>query len=143
MPKPTSINVLLGFDFGMKNLGVAVGQRITATASPLATLRAKDGIPNWDEIAALISHWHAEAIIVGIPINMDGTDQPITHAARRFARRLHNRFHLPVYEMDERLTTVEAKHQIASQDQPHQLDSQPIDSYAAKLILEDWLKQNR
>lgn len=126
----------LGFDFGMRRIGVAVGQSITLTAQALNTLKAVDGIPNWELIAKLIKTWNPVALIVGIPLNMDGTEQSITNNARRFANRLNAKFKLPVHPVDERLTTVEAKalflDKITSEIQ--------IDSYAAKLILESWLR---
>lgn len=124
---------LMSFDFGMKRIGIALGQTVTQTANPLTSINAKDGIPNWDEIANLIQEWEVDALVVGIPYNMDGTMQTITFAALKFARRLHNRFHLRVYTVDERLTTVEARR--------HLQKSTQVDSYAAKLILESWLKQ--
>jgi putative Holliday junction resolvase len=130
---------LLGFDFGMKHIGVAVGQTVTKTATPLTSLKAKDGIPDWDEIAKLIATWGAQALVIGIPLNMDGTEQLITAAAKKFGNRLHARFNLPVHRVDERLTTVEAKQQLFDADGYRALDKTSIDSYAAKLILESWL----
>lgn len=137
-----SNKTVLGFDFGMKHIGVAVGQTITRTATPLTSLKAIDGIPNWDEIAKLISTWGAKALIVGIPLNMDGTDQPITAAAKKFSNRLHARYKLPVHPVDERLTTVEAKQQIFEAAGYRALDKNAIDSYSAKIILESWLRDH-
>ncbi len=138
MPKSASIDVVLGFDFGMRRIGVAVGQLITHTANPLEILAADNGTPNWEAIQQLIDTWHVDAIVVGIPLNMDGTEQNITLSARQFAKQLANQFHLPVYEVDERLTTKEAKRQLHEQGVKN-LDLKYIDSYAAKLILESWL----
>jgi putative Holliday junction resolvase len=131
---------VLGFDFGMKHIGVAVGQTITRTANPLTSLKATDGIPNWDEIAKLISTWGAKALVVGIPLNMDGSDQPITAAAKKFSNRLNAHYKLPVHPVDERLTTVEAKQQLFDTEGYRALDKKSIDSYSAKLILESWLR---
>jgi len=128
MPKHTT---LLGLDFGMRKMGAAVGQMITRTANPVATLKAQDGVPNWNDIQKLINVWEIDAIVVGIPLNMDGSKQPLTFAAQRFANKLEARFRLPVYRADERLTTIEAKR--------HQKTD--VDSYAAKLILEQWLHE--
>src|SRR6185437_5451854 len=97
--------IVLGFDFGMKYIGVAVGQSITYSASPLTTLLAKDGIPAWQEVEQLLEKWRPQDLIVGVPLNMDGTQQLLTFCARRFIKRLHARFKLPVYEVDERLTS--------------------------------------
>ena len=128
MPKHIT---LLGVDFGLRKIGVAVGQMITRTANPVATLKAQDGIPNWDHIQELINVWEIDGIVVGIPLNMDGSKQMLTFAAQRFANKIEARFRLPVYRVDERLTTVEAKR--------HQQTE--VDSYAAKLILEQWLHE--
>lgn len=130
----------LGFDFGMKHIGVAVGQTITCTANPLTSLKAINGIPKWDEIAKIITTWNARALVIGIPLNMDGTEQPITAAAKKFGNRLEAQFKLPVHRVDERLTTVEAKQQLFDSSGYKALDKTSIDSYSAKLILESWLQ---
>ncbi len=134
-------SVLLGFDFGMKRIGVAVGQTITKTASPLDTLQAKDGNPDWKLINKLIEKWRITAFVVGIPLNMDGTEQTITKAAKKFANRLQGRFNMPVYFVDERLSTVEARTLVFEQGGYKALQDKQIDSIAAVIILEDWLKQ--
>jgi putative Holliday junction resolvase len=130
-------NVFLGFDFGMKRIGVAIGQKITRSANPLITLAAKDGIPNWDEIQSLIDEWHVDGLVVGIPYNMDGTEQLVSFAARKFANRLTAKFGLPVFLMDERLTTIEAKRIIHEDKIPRE----KLDQYAAKIILENYLNK--
>lgn len=131
MPK-----VLLGFDFGMKRIGVAVGQMVTRSANPLITIHAKDGIPNWDDIKSLILEWNVDTLVVGIPYNMDGSEQLMTYASRKFANRLKTKFALPVFLIDERLTTIEAKHML------HEFKikaPEKIDQYAAKIILENYM----
>lgn len=130
---------ILGFDFGTFSIGVAVGQRITGTASPLAALRAKDGQPNWDEVSKLINTWQPKELVVGLPLNMDGSEQPLTDMARKFANRLHGRFGLPVHLQDERLTTVAAKESLFSRGGFKNLQKDKVDSAAAQLILEDYL----
>jgi putative Holliday junction resolvase len=130
---------ILGFDFGTFSIGVAVGQRITGTASPLAALRAKDGQPNWDEVGKLINTWQPKELVVGLPLNMDGSDQPLTDMARKFANRLHGRFGLPVHLQDERLTTVAAKESLFARGGFKSLQKDKVDSAAAQLILEDYL----
>lgn len=133
---PDNVTVL-AFDFGMKRIGVAVGQTAIGVANPLDVIKARDGIPNWDTLKQLIETWQPQQLIVGHPINMDGSDQQVTHAARRFAGRLGHRYNLPVTQVDERMTTVAAR-DWAFQDRNRQ---QSIDSIAAKLILEDWFAQ--
>ncbi len=130
MPKLT----IIGFDFGMKRIGVAVGQHITKTASPLKIIKAVDGVPNWQEIETIISDWHASELVVGIPLNMDGSEQQLTRCANRFANKLADKFNLAVHRIDERLTTVEAK-KLATKNEA-------VDALAAKLIVESWLNQN-
>src|SRR5690606_35895115 len=100
---------VIGFDFGTHSIGVAVGQSLTGTATPLNALKAKDGQPNWELVATLFTQWQPDIIVVGLPLNMDGTEQPLTELARKFANRLHGRFGVQVVLQDERLTTVAAK----------------------------------
>ena len=128
---------LIAFDFGMRRIGVAVGQTITASATPQPFLLAKAGKPRWESIAELIKKWSVTALVVGLPRNMDGTEQSITTSARQFADHLKSRFQLPVYLVDERLTTKTAKSALAERGK---LSKAVVDSYAAKLILEDWLR---
>ena len=137
-----SIDVLLGFDFGMKRIGVAVGQTVTKTARPLETIRAEQGVPTWNTIAKLIRTWQPQALIVGIPLNMDGTEQPITRAARQFEKELQKRFALPVFGIDERLTTKDARERLFIQGGYKALQNGQVDSLAAQLILETWLNQH-
>ena len=100
---------LLAFDFGTKSIGVAVGQRITGTARPLTALKANDGTPDWNLIERLLKEWQPDDVIVGLPLNMDGTEQPLTARARKFANKIHGRFGVSVKLHDERLSTVEAR----------------------------------
>lgn len=132
--------IFIGFDFGTKNIGVAVGQEITGTASPQHSLDAKNGEPNWQEVDALIKSWEPAALVVGIPFRMDGSEQHTTHAARHFSKQLQQRYALPVHHVDERLTTKEARHQLHEQGGYAKIASSNIDSLAAKLILEQWMK---
>ncbi len=141
MPKSNSggRRRILAFDFGTKRIGVAVGQEITGTASTLAALPAKDGIPDWAELAKLIAQWQPDAFLVGNPLNMDGSKSEMAIRARKFCNRLHGRFHKPSFSMDERLSTFEAKSQIMTFDS-RQGQNISIDSMAAKLILESWFR---
>jgi putative Holliday junction resolvase len=133
--------VLLGFDFGMKRIGYAVGQTVTQTARPLGVLKAELGTPQWEAVAALVKTWHPDAFVVGIPLNMDGTEQLLTQKARHFADTLQQRFKLPVYGMDERLTSVEAKARLFESGGYKLLQTTSVDSVAAQLILQNWLEQ--
>lgn len=133
---------VIGFDFGTHSIGVAVGQSLTGTASPLPALKAKDGQPNWDLVAKLFAEWQPDTVVVGLPLNMDGSDQPLTDLARKFANRLHGRFGLQVVLQDERLTTVAAKEDLFSRGGYKQLQKGKVDSAAAQLIVEDYLSQH-
>lgn len=137
-----NINIIMAFDFGMKRIGVAIGQTIIQTARPLETLPAKGGIPDWNLLNKLIRKWEPDAFVVGIPLNMDGTSQPITHDARIFASYLKKHYQLPVYEIDERLTTKDARQRIFTRGGFKALKKANIDSIAAQLILQDWFAQN-
>lgn len=133
--------ILLGFDFGLKRIGIAVGQTITKTARPLVTIKAEQGVPQWEVLNKIIQTWQPTALIVGIPLNMDGSDQAITHAAKQFSDELHQRYHLPVYGIDERLSTKDARERIFKEGGYKALQKESIDSIAAQLILQNWLTQ--
>jgi putative holliday junction resolvase len=132
------IKILIAFDFGKKRIGTAVGQTVTATARPLTTLQAKDGVPDWQQVAALIKKWRPDALVVGIPLNMDGTDQPLTLDARAFAKALKDQYNLPIFEMDERLTTKDAREQLFAEGGYKALQNGQVDQVAAQLILQNW-----
>lgn len=137
----TSSGTIMGFDFGMKNIGVAVGQQLTGTASPLTALRARDGIPDWQQIETLIDNWKPTKLVVGLPLNMDGSEQHMTAAARKFGHRLNNRFKLPVAWQDERLTTYEALNQMGLRDKMQSTQRSDVDRLSAQIILQSWLDQ--
>lgn len=129
---------LLGFDFGLRRIGVAVGQRVTGTATALTTLAARDGQPDWAQIARLLETWHPDALVVGLPLQLDGTDSEVTRAAQRFARRLEGRFHLPVFLHDERLSSHTAEQWLW--EHAGKLPAAgAADRVAAQVILQDWL----
>jgi putative Holliday junction resolvase len=132
--------VYLGFDFGYKRIGVAVGQRLTCSASPLPTLDAKLGVPNWNAVQKIIVQWDPQALIVGLPTCIDDTELYTTKAARRFAKQLQKQFSLPVYLVDERLSTIEARRKLFEQGGYRKLKKTQIDGVAACVILEQWLQ---
>ncbi len=134
--------VALGFDFGMKRIGAAVGQTVTRSATPLNVLPATDGIPDWQTIDELVKQWQPTVLVVGLPLNMDGSAQTITHAAKRFGERLVNRYQLPVHYIDERLTSVDARAKLYADGGYRALKNNSIDSVAAQLILETWMLEH-
>lgn len=140
--KNDEIKIIMAFDFGMKRIGVAVGQTITHSARPLDTLPAKAGVPNWSTIARLIEKWAPDALIVGIPLNMNGTHQAITFKAEAFAQQLQEHYSIPVYKMDERLTTKDAREKLFSQGGYKALQDGQVDQVAAQLILQNWFAEH-
>lgn len=137
------IKTVLGFDFGTKYIGVAVGYTSPLMAQPLTSLIAQKGEPPWKEIDALIKTWSPDALIVGMPLNMDGSEQPMTQSARLFSENLKQRFHLPIFTVDERLTTIEARARLFSSGGYKALQKKAIDSVSAQLIVEMWLESTR
>ncbi|WP_054178811.1 Holliday junction resolvase RuvX [Trabulsiella odontotermitis] len=131
----------LAFDFGTRSIGVAVGQRITGTARPLNALKAQDGTPDWNSIERLLKEWQPENVIVGLPLNMDGTEQPLTARARNFANKIHGRFGVKVTLHDERLSTVEAKSGLFERGGFRALNKGSVDSASAVIILESFFEQ--
>ncbi len=135
------MSCILAFDYGLKSIGVAVGQRLTGTASTLKVLKAVDGTPDWNQIEALLKEWQPELVVVGLPLNMDGTEQPFTARVHKFINRLHGRFGVKVQAHDERLTTVESRAELFSQGGFKKLSKDAVDCFSAKLILESWFEQ--
>lgn len=132
---------IIAFDFGTQSIGTAIGQEITGTARPLTSFKAKEGSPNWQLVEKMLKEWLPDLVVVGLPLNMDGTEQPVTAKARKFAHRLHGRFGIQVVLHDERLSTVEAKAQLFSNGGYRALDKGRVDSASAVVILESWFEQ--
>lgn len=131
----------IAFDFGTKSIGCAVGQSITGTAQALPAFKAQDGIPNWEAVGRCIDEWQPNIVVVGLPLNMDGTEQPLTQRARKFANRLNGRFGVKVVLQDERLTTAEARSEIFQRGGYRALNKEKVDGISACLILESWFEQ--
>lgn len=122
----------LAFDFGTRRTGMASGNRLTRSATPLGTIRAEGGA-RWAPIEAQVRAWQPDALVVGVPFHPDGAEHENTRRARRFARQLHARLGLPVYEVDERYSTAEA----------HAQGARDPDAAAAAIILEQFLRDLR
>jgi putative Holliday junction resolvase len=133
--------VYLGFDFGFKRIGVAVGQKITLTARPLTTIEAKQGIPNWDVVRKLMKMWQPDALIVGLPTCIDDSELYTTCAAKQFSKQLQKQVNLPVYLTDERLSTIEARAHLFEEGGYRKIQASQVDSIAACIILQQWLQQ--
>ena len=131
---------VLAFDFGTKSIGCAVGQSITGTAQALPAFKAQDGIPNLSAIENCLKEWKPDVLVVGLPLNMDGTIQDLTLRAKKFANRLHGRFGITVELQDERLTTMEARSEIFERGGFRSLKKDKVDGISACLILESWFE---
>ncbi|MBE8718973.1 Holliday junction resolvase RuvX [Cellvibrio polysaccharolyticus] len=132
---------LLAFDYGTKNIGVACGQTITRSANALAPLKARDGVPDWNQIEQLLTEWKPDLVLVGLPLNMDGSESELSTRARKFANRIHGRFGVKVDTVDERLSSFEAKGEVIRQGGSRDYKNNPVDSIAARIILEGWFEQ--
>lgn len=130
---------IIGFDFGLKRIGVAIGYPGMHSAHPLTTLQAKDGAPDWNQMDQLIAQWKPEALVVGMPYRMDEGMQKIGYAAKKFSELLEARCGLKIFFQDERLTTVSARQDIFEAGGYKQLKKTQIDSVAAQKILESWM----
>lgn len=128
----------LGFDYGSKRIGVAVGNTVSGSATALDTVRVINGKPDWDHISRLIREWQPDALVVGLPIQMDGTDNPISADARRFCNRLNGRYHLDVHQVDERLSSQMALSEIRDAGY-NRRSKELVDSYAAREILQTFI----
>lgn len=134
----------LGFDFGVKKIGVAVGDSETGLAHGLETLKAVQQRPDWDGVARLIDTWRPAALVVGLSTLEDGADNLVTPRMRKFSRQLEGRYHLPVHMMDERLTTFEAKQMLFDEAQVSADTLWSVqDQLAAQLMLSSWLAENK
>jgi len=137
MKQATANRTLLGFDYGLKRIGVAVGQELTGTASALATVRANDGKPDWGAISKLFEEWQPDEVVIGLPLNMDGSASELSRRATRFGNQLNGRYNLPAHFMDERLSSQQAEEELRGHS--HKKIKADVDKVAAKIILESWL----
>ncbi|MGH8399969.1 MAG: Holliday junction resolvase RuvX [Gammaproteobacteria bacterium] len=140
MPEAQGIT-LLGFDFGLRRIGVAVGQSLTGSASPVGVVLARDGEPDWTLLKRYLREWAPAQLVVGLPYTMDGNEQDITRRARRFAAALSEYFTGPVHTIDERLSSREAEMRLKALRQAgrRRITREDIDCAAACIILESWL----
>jgi putative Holliday junction resolvase len=128
----------LGFDFGTKHLGIAVGQTITKTANPLSMIPMKKGAPNYDLLDAIVEKWQPLGLIIGLPLQPDGTHSQTSLAAKRFGQDLGQHYRLPIYYIEERLTSFQARQSL--KDSPALTQAgQNKDAIAAAIILQSWL----
>ena len=134
---------VLAFDYGTGSIGVACGQSVTGTASELKPIKAENGVPRWQEVHDLLNEWQPDLVLVGLPLNMDGTESELATRSRKFANRIHGRFGHPVTLFDERHSPREAKQEARERGHRGSYKDNPVDSIAARLILESWLRSVR
>lgn len=131
-----------GFDVGSRLTGVAIGNTFTASARALATVTVGDDGPDWSRLDALRQEWQPDTLVVGLPLTLEGAEQPASRRARRFAAQLQQRYHLPVIFVDERHSSREAAQRFAAARAAglkRRRDAAHIDAEAAAVILERWL----
>ncbi|PID43737.1 MAG: Holliday junction resolvase RuvX [Proteobacteria bacterium] len=136
------IQQVIAFDFGEKRIGVACGQCITGGASALPPMKARDGIPDWQVIERTLADWQPDLVIVGLPLNMDGSESAMSQRARKFANRIHGRFGVPVAMHDERLTSFEAKGYVMDAGGSRDFGKNSVDGLAAVLLFESWFSEH-
>ncbi|MBF8222560.1 Holliday junction resolvase RuvX [Halomonas sp. 328] len=130
--------LILAFDFGTRRIGVAVGNELIHSARELEPLPARDGIPDWAQVTRLVEEWRPDLFVVGLPINMDGSESEMSTRARKFGKRLYGRYGKPCELVDERGSTREAKAIAREQGHRGNYREEGIDGLAAVLILEGW-----
>ena len=127
---------ILSFDFGTKKIGVAVGQTKTRTSSPLEVIFNKNNVTNWSKIHSIVEEWRPELILVGKPLNMDGTDSDIMKTVNIFFEKLNKITNIPCEYVDERLTSFEARQNLL------EINTDLVDAHAAKILIDHWLSEN-
>lgn len=133
--------LVLAFDYGLKHIGTAVGQALIRSANPELIVRARDGKPDWSQIEKLVREWQPDVFVVGLPLNMDGTDSPMSERARKFSRQIKERFRKDVVLIDERLTSFAAKQARRDSDERLDFGRDTVDAEAACIILHDYYNQ--
>ncbi len=137
MHNKSDIETVLAFDFGLKQIGIAFGQTITNQSTGIKIIKAKNGIPNWDEIKIIVEEWNPKTLIVGLPVNMDNSESEMSSLARTFAKNLKDRIHNSVKLMDERLSSREAKNKV--KEFSKNFNTTKADHIAAAFILQSYL----
>lgn len=136
----TASGTVLAFDFGLQRIGVAVGEWLIGTASPLETISAPDNDTRFNAIARLVKEWQPGTLVVGLPLALDGTEHDMTARARRFANQLSGRFRLPVAFADERFSSVEAEESLRGRGLDWKKRKPLLDAQAARVILEGYFE---
>lgn len=140
MPDLPKHELLMAFDFGTQKMGIAVGQSLIESSTPLALFPMKDGIPNWDELLKIVKQYQPSLFLVGLPLNMDDSESELSTRARKFARRLRHQTNITTWMVDERLTTREARDELSHYQAQGRAKKLAADSLAAALFIESWYR---
>ena len=140
MPETTQAHTIMAFDFGTQKMGMAVGQALIESATPLALFPMKDGIPQWENLLKIIKQHQPQLFLVGLPLNMDDSESELSTRARKFARRLRHQSNINTLMVDERLTTREARDELDHYQAQGRGKKLAADSLAAALLIESWYR---
>ena len=138
---PNNITTVLGIDYGLKRIGIATGQTITGSASPITTLNQINGSPDWNALEQIIAQWKPQALIVGMPYYLDGKENDMTKIVEAFCLELEQRFPLPVFKINEALSSYEAEEMLKKNTKIGKHNKHEIDKMAAAIIVQNWLDQ--
>lgn len=135
------ITSVLGLDYGTSRIGVATGQTITGTSTPLTTLKQLNGLPDWAGLRQLVEKWNPGALIVGMPYHVDGSESDMTRTVRDFCAQLEQQFPIPVYPVNETLSSREAEERLKKNIKIGKHNKHEVDKMAAAIIVQSWLDQ--
>ncbi|ENV68683.1 Holliday junction resolvase RuvX [Acinetobacter towneri] len=141
MLETTQAQTIMAFDFGTQKMGMAVGQALIESATPLALFPMKDGIPQWENLLKIIKQHQPQLFLVGLPLNMDDSESELSTRARKFARRLRHQSNINTLMVDERLTTREARDELDHYQAQGRGKKLAADSLAAALLIESWYRE--
>ena len=141
MPETTQAQTIMAFDFGTQKMGMAVGQALIESATPLALFPMKDGIPQWENLLKIIKQHQPQLFLVGLPLNMDDSESELSTRARKFAKRLRHQSNINTLMVDERLTTREARDELDHYQAQGRGKKLAADSLAAALLIESWYRE--
>lgn len=140
MPDLNSSLSIMAFDFGTQKMGIATGQSTIESANPLPLFAMKDGIPDWNQLLKLVKEWQPNIFLVGLPLNMDDSESELSARAHKFARRLRHQTNIETWMVDERLSTREAREQLAFYQEQGRAKRLSADSFAAALLIQSWYR---
>ncbi len=136
-----NITTVLGIDYGLKRIGIASGQTITGSASPITTLNQINGTTDWLALEKLVLQWRPQALIVGMPYYLDGKENDMTKVVEKFCLELEKRFNLPIFKINEALSSYEAEEILKKSTKIGKHNKHEIDKMAAAIIVQNWLDQ--